>query len=93
MARARRILVDILNKTERPPDGDGQFQRPGRRQVGSQQDLRRGNKIFDTLYHALALERNALLVTANDRYLRKAEGLGKVVASANWKPSAAAANV
>ena len=44
--------------------------------------------LFDTLYHALALANDALLVTADDRYLRKARPLGKVVALAEWKPPA-----
>ena len=44
--------------------------------------------LFDTLYHALALANDALLVTADDRYLRKARALGRVVALAEWKPPA-----
>ena len=44
--------------------------------------------LFDTLYHALALANDALLVTADDRYLRKARALGKVVALSEWKPPA-----
>lgn len=47
--------------------------------------------LFDTLYHALALENDALLVTADDRYLRKAGQLGNVVALDEWAPPAAAA--
>lgn len=47
--------------------------------------------LFDTLYHALALENDALLVTADDRYLRKAGPLGNVVALDEWAPPAAAA--
>lgn len=36
--------------------------------------------LFDTLYHAAALETpGAVLVTADDRYARKAEGLGALV--------------
>lgn len=35
--------------------------------------------LFDTLYHAVALERQAVLVTADDRYLQKAKGLGSVI--------------
>ena len=44
--------------------------------------------LFDTLYHALALANDTLLVTADDRYLRKARALGKVVALAEWRPPA-----
>lgn len=34
--------------------------------------------LFDTLYHALALQREGLLITADDRYFRKARKLGSV---------------
>lgn len=44
--------------------------------------------LFDTLYHALALENDALLVTADVRYLRKAGRLGKIVALEQWTPPA-----
>jgi predicted nucleic acid-binding protein len=36
--------------------------------------------LFDTLYHAVALEEGATLVTADAVYLGKAKGLGNVVA-------------
>jgi len=42
--------------------------------------------LFDTLYHALALENDALLVTADDRYLRKARRLGGIVSISRWAP-------
>jgi predicted nucleic acid-binding protein len=36
--------------------------------------------VFDTLYHAVALQQpNAVLVTADERYYRKASGLGRIV--------------
>jgi predicted nucleic acid-binding protein len=34
--------------------------------------------LFDTLYHAVALEEAATLVTADDTYFRKAKGLGAI---------------
>jgi predicted nucleic acid-binding protein len=40
--------------------------------------------LFDTLYHAVALEQDALLVTADDRYYRKAERYGTIVALRDW---------
>jgi predicted nucleic acid-binding protein len=40
--------------------------------------------LFDTLYHAVALERSATLVTADRRYYRKAERFGQVVELARW---------
>ena len=36
--------------------------------------------VFDTLYHAVALQRpNTVLVTADERYYRKASGLGRIL--------------
>jgi predicted nucleic acid-binding protein len=41
--------------------------------------------LFDTLYHAVALEHeDALLVTADDRYYRKAESYGTIAALHDW---------
>ena len=42
--------------------------------------------LFDTLYHAVALEHeDALLVTADDRYYLRAERYGTVVALRDWE--------
>ena len=41
--------------------------------------------LFDTLYHAVALEYGCLLVSADAHYLRKAHALGSVVALADWR--------
>jgi predicted nucleic acid-binding protein len=42
--------------------------------------------LFDTLYHAVALENeDALLVTADDRYYMKAERYGMIAALSNWE--------
>jgi predicted nucleic acid-binding protein len=42
--------------------------------------------LFDTLYHAVALEHGeAVLITADDRYRRKAERYGRVMALAEWE--------
>ena len=41
--------------------------------------------LFDTLYHAVALEHeDALLVTADDRYYEKAKRYGTIVALRDW---------
>lgn len=40
--------------------------------------------LFDTLYHAVALERNATLISADGRYYRKAHRLGKIAHLADW---------
>jgi predicted nucleic acid-binding protein len=41
--------------------------------------------LFDTLYHAVALEHeDAILVTADDRYYKKAERHGTIAALCDW---------
>ncbi len=44
--------------------------------------------LFDTLYHAVALERDAVLITADSRYRRKALRMGAVVELAGWSEAA-----
>jgi predicted nucleic acid-binding protein len=42
--------------------------------------------LFDALYHAVALEHeDALLVTADNRYYRKAERYGRIAALRDWE--------
>ncbi len=44
-----------------------------------------GTHMFDTLYHAVALEHeDALLVTADERYRRKATRYGKIASLHDW---------
>jgi predicted nucleic acid-binding protein len=40
--------------------------------------------LFDTLYHAVALETESVLVTADGRYLAKARDLGQIMHLAEW---------
>lgn len=40
--------------------------------------------LFDTLYHAVALEHDGILISADDHYIRKASRLGRIVPLANW---------
>ena len=43
--------------------------------------------LFDTLYHAVALENDdAFLVTADDHYCTKVEGYGMISSLGNWRP-------
>jgi predicted nucleic acid-binding protein len=45
--------------------------------------------LFDTLYHAVALESaGRTLVTADERYLRKARAVGRVVSLETWTTAA-----
>ena len=47
-----------------------------------------GHHLFDTLYHAVALETDdALLVTADERYLAQAAGAGRVRHLRDWQAS------
>jgi predicted nucleic acid-binding protein len=49
-------------------------------------DLRQ--HLFDTLYHAVALETPATtLVTADERYLAAVAGVGRIMPLAEWKPT------
>jgi hypothetical protein len=42
--------------------------------------------LFDTLYHAVALEyEDAVLITADDRCWRKAAHYGKIASLRNWE--------
>jgi predicted nucleic acid-binding protein len=44
-----------------------------------------GQHVSDTLYHAVALEHDdATLITADDRYRRKADNLGRIAALRDW---------
>jgi len=45
-----------------------------------------GQHLFDTLYHAVALETpEAVLVTADQRYLRAAQRRGRICALRDWR--------
>lgn len=44
-----------------------------------------GQRLFDTLYHAVALEHGVTLVTADRRYLGAAKRLGRIVHLADWR--------
>jgi len=40
--------------------------------------IRLNHHLFDSLYHAVALHSNALLVTADEQYFRKAKDIGNI---------------
>ena len=46
-----------------------------------------GKHVFDSLYHAVALEHEAVLVSADAKYYRKAQRLGSLIPLAIWKGS------
>ena len=41
--------------------------------------------LFDTLYHAVALEHGATLISADRRYVKAAKHVGQIVYLADWK--------
>ena len=58
---------------------------PGVLRGACQLSIELGQHLFDTLYHAVALEtEDAVLVTADQRYLRAARRRGRVCALADW---------
>lgn len=71
--------IDLLDAMELPVVDDVAVL-----QRASQLSRELNHHLFDTLYHALALERGRTLVTADDRYLRKAVKHGNVMALADW---------
>jgi predicted nucleic acid-binding protein len=75
---ALRDLLDIEQETI----GD---ERVYRRAMAMSRRL--GHHLFDTLYHALALETtDAMLVTADDRYHRLASAEGRIVRLSGFRP-------
>jgi predicted nucleic acid-binding protein len=46
--------------------------------------VRLDHHLFDTLYHAVALEAGGMLVTADERYFKKAEPLGHIALLGSW---------
>lgn len=79
--------VDLLDALELAVEADPRIYKRASH-IARQLD----HHLFDTLYHALALERDAVLVTADDRYLRKARALGGIVSLGDWVAPAVAAD-
>jgi predicted nucleic acid-binding protein len=72
--------VDMLSAMELPTSNEPQVLR---RAAALAIDT--GQHLFDTLYHAVALEHpDATLITADDRYRLKAMNYGKIIALGDW---------
>lgn len=71
--------LGLLDAMELPVTGDLAVYRRG-----SDLARRLGHHLFDTLYHALALEAGATLVSADEVYCAKARDLGNLVRLADW---------
>ena len=48
-------------------------------QLASEIAIKLNQHLFDTLYHAVALEQQASLITSDIKYFRKAKGLGNIL--------------
>ena len=73
--------VEILTALEFPTTDD-----PNVMRRATNLAIETNHHLFDTLYHAVALEnRDALLVTANDRYYMKAGRYGMIAALRDWR--------
>ena len=75
LARLRPAIaestLDLLDAIELPVAADASIYRRAIRLAGEL-----GHHLFDTLYHAVALEREALLITADAHYQRLAQQIG-----------------
>ena len=72
------FAIQLLDAMDLPMEGDVEVYRRASR-ISRQLN----HHMFDTLYHALAIERQALLISADDTYLRKAAHLGRIVSLAD----------
>jgi predicted nucleic acid-binding protein len=74
--------IDLLDAMEFPVNGEtAVFKRAAALAANLETHL------FDTLYHAVALEHKAILISADRRYYQKARELGRIEYLADWSPS------
>ncbi len=78
--RTARDDVAALSALELPIRGDpAVYDRATRLAIDT------GQHIFDTLYHAVAIEESeAMFITADKRYLIKARPVGRIMALSDW---------
>ncbi|MEO7206623.1 MAG: type II toxin-antitoxin system VapC family toxin [Steroidobacteraceae bacterium] len=75
--------VELLTALQWPVTEDPQVMRRA-----TQLAISTGGHLFDTLYHALALEhQDATLITADERYIGKAQSQGRIQRLADWAPA------
>jgi predicted nucleic acid-binding protein len=72
-------MLDLLDAMELPVAGDAATLKRASRMA---REL--SHHLFDTLYHAVAFEQDAVLVTSDDHYFRKAESLGRMLPLQSW---------
>jgi predicted nucleic acid-binding protein len=72
--------VDMLSAMELPTSNESTVLRRATTLA-----IETGHHLFDTLYHAVALEhQDATLITADERYRLKAMNYGKIIALGDW---------
>ena len=82
--RLAREVVGLLYAMELPVSGGPEVYERASDLAGST-----GEHVFDTLYHAVALGHPvAVLVTADERYYRRAASLGRMVRLRDFRPEA-----
>lgn len=47
--------------------------------LASEMAIELNHHLFDTLYHAVALEKNIDLITSDEKYYKKAKGMGNIM--------------
>jgi predicted nucleic acid-binding protein len=71
--------IDLLDAMEIPTRAESSMYR-----LASHLAIELNHHLFDTLYHALALQDNATLLTADHRYFRKSANHGSICMLANF---------
>ena len=72
--------IDLLNVMEIPVRAESSVYK-----LASHLATKLNHHLFDTLYHALALQENATLITADYRYFRKSINHGSICMLANFE--------
>ena len=72
--------IDLLDVMEIPVKAESSVYK-----LASHLATKLNHHLFDTLYHALALQENATLITADYRYFRKSINHGSICMLANFE--------
>jgi predicted nucleic acid-binding protein len=76
------LALDLLDAMELPTVADTVLLKQA-----SALAARLNHHLFDTLYHALAVRSDALLITADAQYYRKARSMGHILRLEDWPPA------
>jgi predicted nucleic acid-binding protein len=71
------FAIQILDSMDLPVSGDVEVYRRA-----SRLSRQLNHHVFDTLYHAVAFEHQATVISADDTYIRKASHLGRLISMA-----------